>query len=390
MISEKNTKQELLVEYKKLVEQVKAQKKSLSSVKSVNSKNTKADIWAEIQKLQRILAASETAPKKEQSVADKKEHSLETVPKKEQLVADKKEYSLDTVVSTVLKINELINENKQQQEIKEENDLRYLNQEIIEEIQALDTAKKMKEQEYQTLCAVESELKKFAEMINKFKNQHATQEESHVQQEENQKLLIVSLTEKVEETNSKKIEDAETALQDTEERIEADKKKIADERAIEEEKYTYEITRKYLEEDDKWSDETALREEAIQAVKKETTALQAEIDAEAEHVAELAAKIEEIPTLLEQAKQEAAEAKEKEVNKEHGYKKHMAQKDADASIQSLERQIAHVKADYESALAEKNAIQDKLDKAYEESNKLYMQTVQSTGGIKILNNSDKN
>ena len=390
MISEKNTKQELLVEYKKLVEQVKAQKKSLSSVKSVNSKNTKADIWAEIQKLQRILAASETAPKKEQSVADKKEHSLETVPKKEQLVADKKEYSLDTVVSTVLKINELINENKQQQEIKEENDLRYLNQEIIEEIQALDTAKKMKEQEYQTLCAVESELKKFAEMINKFKNQHATQEESHVQQEENQKLLIVSLTEKVEETNSKKIEDAETALQDTEERIEADKKKIADERAIEEEKYTYEITRKYLEEDDKWSDETALREEAIQAIKKETTALQAEIDAKAEHVAELTAKIEEIPTLLEQAKQEAAEAKEKEVNKEHGYKKHMAQKDADASIQSLERQIAHVKADYESALAEKNAIQDKLDKAYEESNKLYMQTVQSTGGIKILNNSDKN
>ncbi|MDE6777290.1 MAG: hypothetical protein K2J25_05055 [Oscillospiraceae bacterium] len=382
MISEKNTKQELLAEYKKLVEQVKAQKKSLSSVKSVNSKSTKADIWAEIQNLQKILAASETAPKKVQPVADTAYKSTK----------EKKEYSLDTVVSTVLKINELINEEKQQQqqEIKEENDLSYLNQEIIEEIQALDTAKKMKEQEYQTLCAVEAELKKFAEMINKFKNQHATQEESHVQQEENQKLLIASLTEKVEETNSKKIEDAETALQDAEEKIEADKKKIANERAIEEEKYTYEITRKYLEEDDKWSDETALREEAIQAVKKETTALQAEIDAKAEHVAELTAKIEEIPTLLEKAGQEAAEAKEKEVNKEHGYKKHMAQKDADASIQSLERQIAHVKADYESALAEKNAIQDKLDKAYEESNKLYMQTVQSTGGIKILNNSDKN
>ncbi|MDE5738208.1 MAG: hypothetical protein K2H93_07580, partial [Oscillospiraceae bacterium] len=375
MISEKNTKQELLAEYKKLVEQVKAQKKSLSSVKSVNSKSTKADIWAEIQNLQKILVTSETAPKleKKQPVADTADKGTK----------EKKEYSLDTVVSTVLKINELINEEKQQQqEIKEENDLSYLNQEIIEEIQALDTAKKMKEQEYQTLCAVEAELKKFAEMINKFKNQHATQEESHVQQEENQKLLIASLTEKVEETNSKKIEDAETALQDTEEKIEADKKKIADERAIEEEKYTYEITRKYLEEDDKWSDETALREEAIQAVKKETTALQAEIDAKAEHVAELTAKIEGIPTLLEKAGQEAAEAKEKEVNKEHGYKKHMAQKDADASIQSLERQIAHVKADYESALAEKNAIQDKLDKAYEESNKLYMQTVQSTGGIK--------
>ncbi|MDE6005304.1 MAG: hypothetical protein K2G88_07970 [Oscillospiraceae bacterium] len=380
MISEKNTKQELLAEYKKLVEQVKAQKKSLSSVKSVNSKNTKADIWAEIQSLQKILATPAPAPKKEQPVADTADKD-----KKE-----KKEYSLDTVVSTILKVNELINENKQQKEVKEENDLNYLNQEIIEEIKALDTAKDMKEKEYQNLCAVEAELKKFADMINQFKNQRAEQEENHVQKEENQKLVLDELTAKTEENNSQKIEQAEDSLKNAEELIEADKKKIAEERAIEEEKYTYEITRKYLEEDDKWSDETARREEAIQAVKKETAALQAEIDAKAEHVAELTAKIEEIPTLLEKAGQEAAEAKEKEVNKEHGYKKHMAQKDADASIQSLERQIAHVKADYESALAEKNAIQDKLDKAYEESNKLYMQTVQSTGGIKILSNSDKN
>ena len=49
-----------------------------------------------------------------------------------------------------------------------------------------------------------------------------------------------------------------------------------------------------------------------------------------------------------------------------------------------------MKADYDAVLLEKNAIQEKLDKAYEESNKLYMQTVQSTGGVKILSNLDKN
>ncbi|MDE6658273.1 MAG: hypothetical protein K2J88_06810 [Oscillospiraceae bacterium] len=256
MISEKNTKQELLAEYKKLVEQVKAQKKSLSSVKSVNYKNTKADIWAEIQSLQKILAAP--APKKEQPVADTADKDKE----------EKKEYSLDTVVSTILKVNELINENKQQKEVKEENDLNYLNQEIIEEIKALDTAKDMKEKEYQNLCAVEAELKKFADMINQFKNQRAEQEENHVQKEENQKLVLDELTAKTEENNSQKIEQAEDSLKNAEELIEADKKKIAEERAIEEEKYTYEITRKYLEEDDKWSDERLTVKKPFRQLKK--------------------------------------------------------------------------------------------------------------------------
>lgn len=380
MISEKNTKQELLDEYKKLVAQVKAKKKKMpSGIRSMNTKNTKADIWAEIQSLQKTLAS-----------ADKDEAPVTAPAKSDQVPDDKKEQFLNSLASAVMQINQAVKQNNQNIEIKEENDLNYLNQEIIEEIKALDSAKAMKEKEYQNLCTVEDELRKFAEMINNFKNKRAEQEENHVQKEESQKTILDELTTKIEETNSQKLKEAEQSLKDAEEMIEADKKKIAEERAVEEEKYNYEKDRKYMEEDDKWSDEVACREEAIEAVKKETATLQAEIDAKAEHVKELTAKIEEIPALLEQAKKEAAEAKEKELNKEHGYKKHMTQKDADASIQSLERQIAHVKADYDAALIEKNAIQDKLDKAYEESNKLYMQTVQSTGGIKILNNSDKN
>ncbi|MDE7121878.1 MAG: hypothetical protein K2O42_06930, partial [Oscillospiraceae bacterium] len=294
----------------------------------------------------------------------------------------------------VLQINEAIKQNHKnpevKPEIKEENDLNYLNQEIIEEINALTTAKAMKEDEYKNLCTAEEELRKFAGMINTFKNDRAEQEENQVQREANQKKFLDEMTAKVQESNSKKLKDAEKSLQNTEEMIADHNKEVAEKRAVEEENYHYEKTRKYLEEDDKWADEVAQREETIQKVRKETADLQAEIDAKAEYVKELTAKIEEIPELLEKAKQEAAEAKEKELNKEHGYKKHMAQKDADAAIQSLERQIAHVKADYEAALLEKNTIQDKLDKAYEESNKLYMQTVQSTGGIKILSNSDKN
>ncbi|MDE5753348.1 MAG: hypothetical protein K2H89_02200 [Oscillospiraceae bacterium] len=390
MISEKNTKPELLEEYKKLMTQAKASKKSVSSVRSMSAKNTKADIWSEIQKLQKLLASAAKANTPATVPEKKQKPVLAENEKTNEFVADREEQLLENVVSTVMQINEIVKQSNQEPEIKEENDLSYLNQEIIEEINALTTAKAMKEKEYQSLCTVETELKKFAVMINHFKNERAEQEESHVQKEADQKIVLDELTAKIQESNTQKFEEAEKSLRDAEEMIEADKKKIAEERAVEEEKYSYEKTRKYREEDDKWADEVAQREEIIQAVKKETVTLQAEIDAKAEYVKDLTAKIEKIPELLEKAKQEAAEAKEKELNKEHGYKKHMAQKDADAAIQSLERQIAHVKADYEAALIEKNVIQEKLDKAYEESNKLYMQTVQSTGGIKILNNSDKN
>lgn len=379
MISEKNTKPELLAEYKKLMAQAKADKKSVSSIRSMSAKNNKTDILAEIQKLQDIVSGKTGTPAKQsepvREIVTQKPDEPENKPVRKP--AEKPVKNAKHPETT-------------RKHPEEENDLSYLNQEIIEEINALTTVKTMKEDEYQMLCTAEEELRKFASMINQFKNDLAKQETSQTEEVKAQKERLDELTTQAQERNALRIEEAEKSLQDAQEAIEADKKKIADERAVEEEKYNYEKTRKYLEEDDKWADEVALREEKIQNIRKETTELQAKIDEKADHVKELTAKIEEIPELLEAAKQEAAEAREKELNKEHGYCKHMAQKDADAAIQSLERQIANIKADYETALVEKNAIQDKLDKAYEESNKLYMQTVQSTGGIKILNNSDKN
>lgn len=399
MISEKNTKQELLEEYKKLMAKAKASKKSVSSVRNMNTKNTKADILAEVRKLQEIFsqAARNTETGKNYnttmnpsenviSISVQDEKPEESNHRKTENKSEKNKEA--DILAEIRKLQGIFSHAAKNTE--EENDLIYLNQEIIEEINALTTAKAMKEDEYQKLCTAEDELRKFVVMINNSKNERAKLEEEHTLKEENLKAFIDTMTEKIQEINKQKLEQAEQSLKDTEEMIEADKKKITEERAVEEEKYTYEKTRKYLEEDDKWADEVAQREEKIQTVRKDTAALQAEIDAKAEHVKELTAKIGEIPELLEKAKQEAAEVKEKELNKEHGYKKHMAQKDADAAIQSLERQIANIKADYEAVLLEKNAIQDKLDKAYEESNKLYMQTVQSTGGIKILNSSDKN
>lgn len=371
MISEKNTKQELLDEYKRLIAQAKSSKKSVpSDICSMNLKNTKSDIWSAIQKLNKLLSAKET---KKDVVVEKKPEETKT-----EVVVEK---TSETVKS---------DSDKKSTENKEENDLNYLSQEIKNEIAALDTAKCVKKNEYDNLLIVEKELVKFVEMINDFKNKNFSQEIAHLQEEENVKAKLAEKTEKSEAENLQCVEAAEACLEKIKNDIKMNDENTASERASEEEEYAYKTAKKYKEEDDIWQDKVAACEETITAVKNETEALQAVIDSKAEEVAEYLAKIDQIPELLEKAKAEAAEAKEKELGKEYGYKKRMAQKDADSSIQSLEKQIEHIKTDYETVMAEKNAIQAKLDKAYEESNKLYMQTVQSTGGIKILSNSDKN
>lgn len=369
MISEKNTKQELINEYKRLIAEAESSKKIVpSDICSINLKNTKSDIWSAIQKLKKLPSAKAT-PKKA---------VVEEMPEEIEVIVEKMPETVES------------DSDKKSTKNKEENDLNYLSQEIRNEISALDTAKSVKKSEYENLLVIEKELVKLVEMINDFKNRNFAQEVAHAQEEENVKVKLAEKTEKAEAENLQCIEEAETYLEKIQNDIKMNNENTASERASEEEEYAYKTAKKYKEEDDIWQDKTAACEETVAEVKNETELLQAVIDSKAEEVEEYREKIDKIPELLEKAKAEAAEAKEKELGKEYGYKKRMAQKDADASIQSLEKQIEHIKADYENVMAEKNAIQAKLDKAYEESNKLYMQTVQSTGGIKILSNSDKN
>ena len=272
---------------------------------------------------------------------------------------------------------------------EEENDLIYLKPEIKEEIEALNTAKALRKKEYENLLAIEQELVRFVTVINQNKNHNLAQEEAHAAQKALLEENLAKASETQEADAKEQLENANQKFSDAETKIADEKEALILERTAEEEQYRYDLNKKQKQEDDLWADELARREEIISGIQSETAELQKEIDSKADFTAELKAKIEEIPQLIEKAKLEGAEAKEKELGKEYGYKTNMAKKDAEVAAQSLQKQIDRLKADYEAVLAEKNAIQEKLDKAYEESNKLYMQTVQSTGGVKILSNMDK-
>ncbi|MBR7085100.1 MAG: hypothetical protein IKI37_07985, partial [Oscillospiraceae bacterium] len=65
MISEKNTKQEILDEYKKLISEAKSQNISLPpSAAGLNAKNTKADILTAIQAIQQAVSSRPETPVK--------------------------------------------------------------------------------------------------------------------------------------------------------------------------------------------------------------------------------------------------------------------------------------------------------------------------------------
>jgi hypothetical protein len=272
---------------------------------------------------------------------------------------------------------------------KEDNDLSYLNQEIIEKIHALDSAKALKKKEYENILAIEQELVGFVAMINQKKHDNIALELRQKDAQALQEEKIQQMQDTATEDMQSKLTIANDKLAQTEENILRDKQDILKGREVEEESYSYKIAKEQKEQDDAWSDEVTKRKDVIAKVEAEVALLQAEVSSKDELVAQLTAKIDEIPTLVEQAKNNGAEQKEKELGKDYDYKTTMAQKDAEATIQSLNNQIENLKEDYNSALLEKQSIQEKLDKAYEDSNRLYMQTVQSTSGIKILSNSDK-
>ena len=112
-------------------------------------------------------------------------------------------------------------------------------------------------------------------------------------------------------------------------------------------------------------------------------------ETEEKSVSELEEKLSRLPAMIESARTEGAAAREKELVEQYAHENALAKKDEEAAVSSLEGRIRSLSEDYEALLAEKIDLQQKLDKAYEDSNKLYIQTIQSTGGVKILGRPEK-
>ena len=374
MVSEKNTKNEILEAYQSLSRKAEAQKLDVpQKAYGLNARSTKGELLEGALILDRLIekAATTAAKQKEAtSVMETKESNAAVRPKAEEV-----KHASDQQVKV--------------SHDKEEDELKLLNKAIIDKVHSLREAEAAMEKESAGLDDLSGELQDFVIMVNEYRQRFLTERAAHETTLAGKEAEIrekdISLTEELQDRLLK----AEEKLENVKAGIEEKKKSRDLARASETEQYNYDISVKQRREDDIWTDEAAKRELALKSLDAEIKALQEQLEAEEKLVPELEEKLSQLPAMVESARAEGAAAREKELLEQYAHENALAKKDEEAAVSSLEGRIRSLSEDYEALLTEKTALQQKLDKAYEESNKLYIQTIQSTGGVKILGRSEK-
>ena len=118
---------------------------------------------------------------------------------------------------------------------------------------------------------------------------------------------------------------------------------------------------------------------------EEAETVKAQVNTDADRLKELEAKVEEIPTLIAAATEEGIKKGKADADKSNAFEVRALKKDAEYQKQLLEDKNERLAEDLANARAEKVELQQKLDDAYAQMRELAAKTVESTGGVKILN-----
>ena len=237
------------------------------------------------------------------------------------------------------------------------------NPEIIKKYNDLTEAIEIKQLELDELYGIETKANAMAAMINAYKEKKDTLKAEIEALKQQKQEIIDSIN-------------AEAKARENEIKLT---------RSREEDEYTYNLKRSRKAENDKWEDEKAAREKILEL--RETAALEkeTELNAKADHVKELEAKVEEIPTLIAAATEEGIKKGKADADKSNAFEVRALKKDAEYQKQLLEDKNERLAEDLANARAEKVELQQKLDDAYAQMRELAAKTVESTGGVKILN-----
>lgn len=259
------------------------------------------------------------------------------------------------------------------------------NPEIIKKYNDLTDAIEIKQIELDELYGIETKANAMAAMINAYKEKNEELKEAQAAKEA---ALEAELGEKkaVLETEIEILKQQKQEVMDsinTEAKAKEDEIKLA--RSREEDEYAYNLKRNRKAANDKWEDEKAAREKVLEL--RETAALEkeTELNAKADYIKELETKVEEIPTLIAAATEEGIKKGKADADKSNAFEVRGLKKDAEYQKQLLEDKIERFASDLANTRAEKVELQQKLDDAYAQMTELAARTVESTGGVKILN-----
>lgn len=259
-----------------------------------------------------------------------------------------------------------------------------LNPEIISQYNDLKTAIQMKKEELNNLYGIEAEANSLVAIINAHKDKDTELKEKY---NTKMKELDVSANERAEKLNND-IAALEQKKHDlivaTSVEYEELKKEFDKQRKRDEEEYEYNLKRSRKVENDRWEDEKAAREKELTEREAAVKADEAELADRTSYIEELEKKVEEIPDLIQDAKDKAfAEGKAK-ADKSNAFEVRALKQQSDYNTQILEDKVDRLYSEVDSLKAEKANLQAKLDDAYAQMRELAAETVKSTGGVKIL------
>ncbi len=389
MVNENNTKSELLQEYKRLTKLASKSKIEISpEIARLGERSKKANLLDGVMKLENLLKEQETEKQDKKTKVPDGQLSLNDIA--HSYIENNTDVLNDFLIpKDENKIHTAREAAKPKDIDKEDDDLKLLNQEIRNKISSLDTATQLRKDRYDELITLERELENTVAMINKMRAEAESKKDEHERALLEKKDNECTGLRDQEEQVAQQLGEAERRLKELHDSIEQKKETRDRSRKVEEEQYAYEQSVLQKKEDDNWADDSAKRRSALEEMKAENGKLLSEIEAQEKEVPDLQEKLNRLPTMIDKARADGAERREKELLEEYEHQTLLSQKDAEAAVKVLERKIDSLRKDYELKLEERNIVQEKLDKAYEESNKLYIQTIQSTGGVKILSGMEK-
>ena len=386
-VSEMNTKNEIMAEYARLKSTAERKRINLpEELAGLNKNYTKAEFLEAAEGIDRLLAGQAESDGEQMSlnVGHSAKRTMQKSPEHEDSIA-KEEQRIEAADWTEAKKT---GKTAKVRADASDMGLDMLAPEIIEKIRAMESIKEERMQELNSLIRLEDRLNELAIMTNNRRETYFSRIRKQQESLEKNASENAAALESIQESNKQKIEEMQTRLDNMKKDMEQALKERDNERANEKEKYEYELAIKQKLEDDLWEDECEAREKKLTELKLEIETLSGQQKEKEEIVDSLQASLDDLPVILEKGRQEAEKEREKELTRENERQTALAREDAKAACDSLEQKIKALQEDYDALLAEKEVIQAKLDKAYDDSNKLYLQTVQSTGGIKILGNGE--
>lgn len=259
-----------------------------------------------------------------------------------------------------------------------------LNPVIIERYENLKTAIEMKNKELQELYGIETKANSLVAMINAYKDKEIELKDKY---DVKTKELDDEFAKK-EAILKENIADLEKNKEDLINRIQNESseltKSLNKKHKREEEEYEYNLKRSRQVENDRWEDEKVAREKELAEREAAVKADEAELADRTSYIEELEKKVEEIPELIQDAKDKALAEGKAKADKSNSFEVRALKQQSEYDIKLLEDRVERVTADNEQLKKEKADLQTKLDDAYAQMRELAAETVKSTGGVKIL------